>query len=218
MKSLIPIDYERIIWENEGKLYRGHRQGEFEYDLAKGFGRDEPPSYCGASNVSQGRYTFCSSEPINMISSIMQRNFNDEREFITGSQDFFTLFPIGMEIDARSYRERLFRSIEGEGIVITGPISIDDINIVYSSRKDLLGDLFSEEWTSRLKEKLDSKIERASWISRDDLLSKYEKDPEEVRAFLMTYLYGMRMSLSPSTAQEMDKVDEYLQILREKLE
>lgn len=197
--SLTQTNLKRIEWKDpctKGKLYRGHSQGMFEYRVLESVLRYMRPSYWGYNKDDNGRITFCETR---YNDGLFYAGYWAKRYDLNHLRSF-THFPIIFEINAEKYKKRMYKSTEGEGIVIKGPIDLKDITILYALGVDILEQRYSalaaaskdsatqEETrisTEILKSIKDSKrkIESAcagGEFSTESLVSRFEKDRENV--------------------------------------
>lgn len=215
--NLVRVNYDKIEWEagREGRLYRGNSQSNFEYKVFESLKKRERPNYWGCldtfdrGNDDKNRITFYDRIYMGGIYHL-GRHLDHLRE----SRDYpepFSNFPLFMEIDASRYKDRIFLSTKGEGLVIKGPISIDDITVLFSTHINLLD------------ERMPKNIECRAWIvylegkcnrlSRKDLLEKVDEN----KAMVIQMLKFVTKREERLITVRGDEFEEYFEILRKKL-
>jgi hypothetical protein len=228
---LFKVDFDKISWDSEGypigekgHFYRGDLQERFEKRILFSMVNGEKPAYWGYDDHKERKITFCSNRYTDSF-------FYVERlaeKYPVNYDDLFTYFPIIMDIDLNKHKERLYASANGEGLIIKGPIDIDDITILYSSHINILeknAPKFSDEMHRSMLidiEGLESIHERGSPLvgikpdfSREDLLEKYEKNSEELLSMLRYRAFGPRYT--PYTDEQTQLLRNYMEVLRGKL-
>ncbi len=215
--SLVKVNYNEIEWEagRKGKLYRGNSQSNFEYKVFESSKKREKPNYYGCldtfdrENDDGNRITFCDRAYIGGLYHL-GRHIDHLRESCDYPEPFSN-FPLFMEIDASKYKDRIFRSTKGEGLIIKGPISIDDIAVLFSTHIDILDerqpkDIECRAWISYLKCK-------CKGLSRKDLLEKLDED----KAMVIQMLKFVTKREERLINLRGDEFEEYFNVLRKKL-
>lgn len=209
---LIKKDFDDIDWEfgKKGILYRANSQTCFERTVLKSIVDENRPSYWGTylNNKNEEKITFCTLIDTEMLYFLEKNIFKLSYYDPTPP---FSHFPLAMEIDAEGYRDKIYESTEGEGLIIKGPIDIKDINILYSTHINRLEKIINpidRDMINRL-------LCRMGDFNREDLLDRYDKDQEKV---LLELCYmGHYLRLGEYTKEEKNLTKEYIKLLRGKL-
>ena len=204
-----------------GLLYRGTFQKVFEWRLLHGLVEDGKSSYFGTRENGPGKITYASNNLVWAASfPEMRSGDHSVANPVQGRpKDWpFSNYPLIMEINATRYRDRLIQDTN-EGIAIKGPISLDDIRILYSSRDDHLDGLSLEPRIIKfmIRAPLTTVLARDD-CSKEDLLSYFEKEPDETKRELYNIAYGPRERLIPISGEEENQpIMNFIRILRQKL-
>jgi len=225
--QLIKVDYDKI-WDRgkhsssqkKGTLYRGNSQKMLERRVIDTM-MDKKPFYWGTEN-EQGKLTFCSPKYYDSLfySEYWLSQYNDF-EYENTCKFPHAFHPIMMEINASNYKGRIYRSTGGEGLVIKGPISLDDITILYSTHIDKFMEQFPSRddvaRTKHLKRIKDAfeKSMSAKGIQKDDMLESYGKCPDEVIGYLL-YFYH-ELDRSNAGPEHFEAIARSMEALRAKL-
>ena len=200
------IDYNTIEWERKGHLYRADSEGKFALRTLTAIVKEGKEEYCGYIDANFGqKLTFC--EPTVLHAAIHAkgtlekpggRNYDVKR---MGLSDF----PIIMDMDIRLYRNSLYESPHGEGIIIDTPIDLDDIKIIYAPHINLMPkniDFSLEE------------IAKSLGIEKEDLLGRYAKNPKRTKKDIGFLAFGYAFN---NSEEQNKKIQEFLSILRDKM-
>jgi hypothetical protein len=199
--QLIKVNYEDIwsphqhtSYRQKGRLYRGNTQKIFESRLIETT-LEGNPTYWGTVDNHE-KITFCSAV---YHDSLFYTNHwltkFDEAEYEAERSFPHAFFPLAMEINAENYQDRIYKSTAGEGLIIKGPISLDDITILYSTRIDRLierqprKDVEKERKNFASQKQAFEKMLETRGITRNDLLDAYDKNPRQVTNFILYFYY-----------------------------
>jgi len=203
MDHLIKVDYEDIwasdshsLNKRKGILYRGNSQKMLERRVIRSM-MDRNPAYWGTEN-EQGKLTFCSPiyrDALFYADYWLKKQDGFDRE--AGRRFPHAFYPLMMEIKADRYKDRIYRSTGGEGLIIAGPINLDDITVNYSTRIDRFMEKAPEQDMERkylglMKEAFEKDI-TSKGIRKDDLLDAYAKNPDQTTGHLLIFYHGMDM-------------------------
>jgi len=218
---LTKINSDDIKWSNLVKpnfLYRGNSQTMFEIKYLNHLLKDGG-DYFGCRS-SGNILTFCDNG-INILSfssllphthSISNYNEDEIRNMIKFESESFyplTMSPLIMVIDIEKYKDRLYRSDSGWGIIIKDPINFDDIKIIASSKnKYEFLDYINEKSRNGIKLILEEDV--IKYIPQEDLIDRYHKNRDLYRKLLLD-----KLEISSEISNK--KVDEAIEKLEEKL-
>lgn len=193
--ALKKLDPNEINWKTPNTLYRGDVQWKFEFVVLKSMLNGtgvKNASYWGAESRTQGKLTFGTKTLCDTIYFTQPwMDYKQDSEIYT-----FTHSPLILEIDASKYD--LYKSDDGEGLVINEPVSLDDITVLYSSRKNNLNEI-----PQCMIDELNTKRPFT------DLFNFYEKNP----AFVEGYI-----EMALNTPINGHNINDYITRLRSKLE
>jgi len=200
------INPKNIKWQRKGILYRGNTQWKFEHTVLRSMISGVKPVYKGCED-SEGIKTFCS----NLLTEAIIFTRDRTREHSTYARRLespFTIYPLIMEINVVNYTDKIYQTNEGEGLIITGSISLDDINIIFSSKKDLIPNLPVKKSLQELCRQADFKEE--------DLVERFEKNREEISLELYSKVFGPKISTQYDYQKEIKFISEFIEVLRTK--
>jgi hypothetical protein len=201
--KLIKINYDDI-WASDrhssnkrkGILYRGNSQKMLERRVIQSM-MDKKPTYWGTEN-EQRKLTFCSPiyrDALFYADYWIKKHMDFE---IENKHKFpHAFYPLMMEIKADKYKDRIYRSTGGEGLIIAGPINLDDITVNYSTKMDNFMEKAPEQDKERkylrlMKEAFERDI-TSKGIQKDDLLDAYAKSPDQTTGHLLILYHGIDM-------------------------
>ena len=224
--KLIKINYDDI-WASDshssnkrkGILYRGNSQKMLERRVIESM-MDEKPTYWGTRSEGGEIITFCSPiyrDALFYAEYWIKKHMDFEVE---NSHKFpHAFYPLMMEIKADRYKDRIYQSTGGEGLIIAGPINLEDITVNYSTRIDK----FMEKAPERDKERKYLGLMKAAFereitskgIQKDDLLDAYDKDPDQATGYLLIMNHGIDMR--HAEPEHLESIAKSMEALRAKL-
>jgi hypothetical protein len=195
--SFKKIDYDDIDWRphwgKKGFLYRSNSQAKFEQRILDCILENRPLSYFGCEDDEGplGQITFC-SERYNLGLFYTEHWMSPANDIPL--IDTFTHFPLIMALNIENYRDRLFESTVGEGIIIQDPINLEDITILFSKNIDRFNQEHpvKNETACILKKTFQNRVNkyiRLNILSKEDLIEKYKKNPEQISNELIHFRY-----------------------------
>lgn len=229
-KSLVKIDYEQLKRKigRKPELYRGTLQGFFERNILQSMVNGEEPSYFGYYDQNTGdRLTFFDWTPYVAEGYIERLLVNDRHthEAFYSGQDPFTIHGIILKLDSEKYRDRLYFSKQGEGVVVIGNILLRDLEIIYSKKRDSLvnerinfftnrnGKTPTKEMIRRW-EKTQKEFPQKYGFLEEDIFSALKKNPDRIES-ICDYVFGMRHYPHPEEQKRI--IMQGLQVLEAKL-
>ena len=214
------LDHNRIKWKGKKDcLYRGTSQRNFERIILESLIRENKTSYfgyeCRGENI-----TYACSDPFTGIFYILHRDPHYSSEPFDGKKPEewpFTNHPILLEINTKNLRDKLYLP-EEEGIVIKGSIDLEDINIIFSSRINRIGDLkfrsyAGEDTTEDRRVELKKGVEKYGYLGKD-LLDYFEEDLD---ARDVISLIGFGIRLMGYSESEKNKIRQFIEIMKGKM-
>jgi hypothetical protein len=225
--SLIKVNYDEI-WETspqgqpiekdgqkKGVLYRGNSQEMFELRAIESTAQGRA-AYWGLNNQTDGMITFCDTNYLaNTFYTIQQFEHNSVRIRYP-----YANYPLMMAINAENYKDRIYRSTQGEGFIIKGRINLEDITILYSTQIDRYYQSIPakseryKEFISKEKKWLEELLKKTN-IPKQDLLDNYKADPESAAEYIRLAQISSNPRLSHTKARALEK--KVIAILQEKL-
>ncbi len=211
------ISYEQIPWIEEGKLYRGTFQSAFELSvlkqLKKGF------QYFGFLDSHEGEMSSTSKNWDDAVHYSIMRNpeycvnlrWSDREPSWP-----FSRYPLVMEINAEKYKDRLYAGLEWPNeVVIKGPISLEDITILFASNINKLREIrnVNDNLLRNTLFSIEQCLVEKNFLRDHNLFKYLEQDRESVICTLNMYAFGMRLYQQMS---ETERLNEFLDIMREK--
>ena len=216
--KLEKVDYDLINWEcgRKGSLFRGNGQHNFEKRVLDTF-LEGNPRYWGCSDPQQGDLTFTSDEllaqPFYYMERAVKEFYNTRRQNFTPNTYMpFSQSPILLEIDAEPYGDRICKSTTGEGLVISGPICLKDIFVIYSTEGCRIEERNTHPDISVTHQITDIERQMMEYEMSPDkaLLRRYETNPEETLRLLCG---NVKPHKNPSS-KDLDNLRGYIEILR----
>ncbi|MBW2972819.1 hypothetical protein KY346_00320 [Candidatus Woesearchaeota archaeon] len=231
---------------NEGFLYRGHNQGMFEervlQNMAEGL-----EAYHGYDDPDIKKATFCSPVYLtgifyakdkaiksnvlledDVLATMIQyggdsvspgSSLEEFKQFFHNlcGTPLFSNFPIILEINAQKYKDRICESSRGDGLIIQGPICLEDITVLFSSQTDRLDERCPDiapvkEGILRLRKKL---AEICEEIPREGLLDRYKRNPRGIKKKLLRRGFGPQVKDAEDWQYE--RIKEFIKVIRSKL-
>ncbi|MFH1501294.1 MAG: hypothetical protein ABIE22_05120 [archaeon] len=222
MMDIVPVEYDDVQWIKEGSLYRGHSQGVFEERVVHSVYQGQEPAYWGTKNGDGTKLTFGSP--------LLSECLSHARSFIEGFPKIaeerykaFTHFPIILEINARPYKDNLFRSVAGEGYIIKDPISLNDIEVLYCLEFDKLKQACPDSKFLKVIEvqlRLIKGTMKETGFKKQSLLGNLQKNKAKTISEIMRNLRGGQMILGGGLNGGLyvdPKVERAIEILEQKL-
>ena len=223
MGNLVKVNFEDIGWNlgREGFFYRGNSQGKFERRVLESLVNNKDPKYYGVLDEGK-KLTFCSNSfmiGIGYTSSWIEKQLKFNREL---ELELFSKSPLIMEINANRYRDKIFESTSGDGLIIEGDINLDDIEIIYNGYINKL----MEKNPLKNHPNYIASIQRfveiceKSGLLKEDLIASYKRIGLR-RTISKLYLnaFGAKIvsKKESDTKEETRLIEEYIRILRSKL-
>ncbi|MBS3073230.1 hypothetical protein J4465_00310 [Candidatus Pacearchaeota archaeon] len=227
-KSLVKLDYDS--WRNckygrLGALYRGILQGSLEKNVLENLAEGKDPSYYGCSNFGDKLTFFDKSPDVELYIERQLNNYSSIKgQFHEGTWPF-TFQGIVLKLNPEKYKERLYLSRQGEGLIVLGDISLNDLEIIYSKKtttiieetikvhKCFLGEHPSENTINSWK-KLYTDLPQKYGFLEEDLFMALQRDPNRIES-ICDHVFGMRFHPHPEEKKEI--IRNGLQILQAKL-
>lgn len=229
-KSLYRIDYGRLKKRigRQISLYRGTLQKNFERRILESISKGKEPSYYGYCNNLGDKLTFFTSEIVGSICYIdrcLENRHEEMRKNFENGYDPFTVHGLVLKVNPGEYKNRLYGSREGEGIVILGDILAKDIEIVYSKDKDKIIEeqiiyfLSSNGYVpnkSLIEYWKNANIRnmKKSRFAKEDIFTAIKKDPDRIES-ICDHIFGMKIHPHPGAEKEI--VKQGLQLLKLKV-
>jgi hypothetical protein len=215
--SLIKVDYDEI-WKTssqsppiekdgrrKGVLYRGNSQGRFELRVIESIAQGRA-AYWGLNNQTDGMITFCD---INYLANTFY-TIQLFQHGLVRMRHPFANHPLMMAINAENYKDRIYKSTGGEGLIIKGQIYLEDITILYSTQIDCYYQNIPaksekyKEFISKEKKWLEELLKKAN-APKQDLLDNYKADPESVTEYIRLAQISSNPRLSHTKARVLEK-------------
>lgn len=221
------MDYESIPFGTEegrdGYLYRGNGQYQFEEKLLDTFLKRKPHYFGTYFNPTANRkrkITFVDSAIYRTL-YFMEKAIKEFRRSDKGGNfepDEFMPFSqsaILLEINAEPYKDKIYESNTGEGLVILGPIDLEDITAIFSTEKNETEGRVPEPMNSALTWKIgdiEEQIREHGMTPEKSLLRRYDSDPERTLRMLWGNTH-LRSRTQPSV-QDLKNLEGYIEMLR----
>ena|GEM_PF-6921167 len=242
----IDYDTIRWAEGNEGFLYRGHNQGMFEERVLQNM-TEGIEAYHGYDDPEIKKATFCSpvyltgifyakAEAIRLkvileddalatmsqyeVDSVsLGSNFEEFGQFFhnLGGMPLFSNFPVILEINAQKYKDSIYESSKGDGLIIKGPIDLEDITVLFSSQLDRLDERCPDitpvkEGIMLLRKKLAKICEETP---RESLLDRYTRNPRGIKKKLLRHGFGPQ--IKDAEDWQYERIKEFIKVIRSKL-
>lgn len=208
------LDFDQINWHIRGVLYRGNAQHHLERKILTSFTETGKATYRGNSSdfKSLDRTTFVTPWPVLSftypISQVEQGKFNER------GGDIFTFYPCVIAINAEPYKDQIFDPSQGEGFVIKGDISADDIRMLFAKGIDRTSMITSEDRESfaigNIRNSLLREINECSRLSSKSFLDKYHSGKITTRDIFYN-LFMAKNSHSRADLSNVRKAIKYLE-------
>lgn len=217
MREPEKIDFDSIKWKTPGKLYRGTFQSGLEFRALRNIAIGEGASYYSEpENDERPCRTDFGESFSDAVLIFEHRDPNYPRGFSnTKGQPPrwpFTRYPLIMEVDAEKYADNIWRE-EGDGITIRGPISLNDITILFSSHINRIHQLHIEE--PSLLNWLGDFIIHHQLSNAENFLTYFTRQPRKVATLLYYYAFGLQRVFEK---EKVEKLEEAIATIAEKLE
>jgi len=220
------VDYDSINWEfgRKGSLFRGNSQSTFEKRALDTF-LEGNPCYWGCSDLDGRKLTFC--DPSMIISlPFMERAVDAFHEsygenFIPDINMPFSQSSINLEINAEPYRDRIYISTTGEGLIISGPIDLEHISVIFSTEDNKIEERNPVPRTNECLRNYINHIKRKGegygMSSDKSLLTRYDINPQGTLGLLWShaYVWGHISQYKDPNPEDLEKLERYIELLKE---